>query len=38
MDLLMDDIRPSQILTEQAFSNAIRVLMATGGSTNGVLH
>ena len=38
MDLLMDDIRPSQILTEQAFSNAIRMLMATGGSTNGVLH
>lgn len=38
MDLLIDDIRPSQILTEQAFSNAIRVLMATGGSTNGVLH
>ena len=38
MDLLMDDIRPSQILTEAAFNNAIRVLMATGGSTNGVLH
>ena len=38
MDLLMDDVRPSKILTEQAFSNAIRVLMATGGSTNGVLH
>jgi dihydroxy-acid dehydratase len=38
MDLLEDDVRPSQILTEQAFVNAIRVLMATGGSTNGVLH
>ena len=38
MDLLMDDVRPSDILTTQAFSNAIRVLMATGGSTNGVLH
>lgn len=38
MDLLQDEIRPSQILTEQAFVNAIRVLMATGGSTNGVLH
>ena len=38
MDLLEDDIRPSQILTEHAFINAIRVLMATGGSTNGVLH
>jgi dihydroxy-acid dehydratase len=38
LDLLNDDIRPSQILTEDAFRNAIRVLMATGGSTNGVLH
>jgi dihydroxy-acid dehydratase len=38
MDLLEEDIRPSQILTGQAFSNAIRILMATGGSTNGVLH
>ena len=38
MDLLLDDIRPSQILTEDAFRNAVRVLMATGGSTNGVLH
>ena len=38
MDLLLGDIRPSQILTEEAFSNAIRVLMATGGSTNAVLH
>jgi len=38
MDLLADDVRPAHILTEEAFSNAIRVLMATGGSTNGVLH
>ncbi len=38
LDLLVDDIRPSKILTESAFRNAIRVLMATGGSTNGVLH
>ncbi len=38
MDLLMAGIRPSQILTEGAFTNAIRVLMATGGSTNAVLH
>jgi len=38
MDLLLDGIRPSQILTEQAFTNAIRVLMAIGGSTNAVLH
>ncbi len=30
--------RPSRILTSAAFDNAIRVLMAIGGSTNGVLH
>jgi dihydroxy-acid dehydratase len=38
MDLLQDGIHPSHILTEAAFTNAIRVLMATGGSTNAVLH
>jgi dihydroxy-acid dehydratase len=31
-------IRPSDVLTPDAFKNAIRVLMATGGSTNAVLH
>jgi len=31
-------LTPSRILTEAAFENAIRVLMAVGGSTNGVLH
>lgn len=30
--------RPSQILTEEAFDNAIRALMAIGGSTNAVIH
>jgi dihydroxyacid dehydratase/phosphogluconate dehydratase len=30
--------RPSSVLTEAAFRNAIRVLMAIGGSTNGVIH
>ena len=30
--------RPSQILTERAFENAVRVLLAIGGSTNGVIH
>ncbi len=29
---------PSRILTEKAFENAIRVLMAIGGSTNAVVH
>lgn len=31
-------ILPSQILTRQAFENAIAVIMAVGGSTNAVLH
>jgi dihydroxy-acid dehydratase len=30
--------RPSEILTLEAFTNAVRVLMAAGGSTNAVLH
>jgi dihydroxy-acid dehydratase len=32
------DLRPRQILTRQAFENAIAVAMALGGSTNAVLH
>jgi dihydroxy-acid dehydratase len=31
-------ILPSQLLTRKAFENAIAVVMATGGSTNAVLH
>ena len=31
-------IRPRQILTREAFENAISVVMALGGSTNAVLH
>jgi dihydroxy-acid dehydratase len=30
--------RPRQVLTRQAFENAIAVVMAVGGSTNAVLH
>ena len=36
--LLEAGIRPSQILTKEAFENAIAVTMALGGSTNAVLH
>jgi dihydroxy-acid dehydratase len=32
------DRRPSQMLTEAAFRNAIAVIIAVGGSTNSVLH
>ena len=38
MNLLANDIRPSQIMTKKAFENAISVVMALGGSTNAVLH
>lgn len=31
-------LRPSQIMTENAFTNGIRVLQAVGGSTNAVIH
>src|SRR5579883_1963632 len=36
--LLRDGIRPRDILTREAFENAIATLVAMGGSTNGVLH
>jgi len=32
------DLRPSAILTREAFENAITTVMALGGSTNAVLH
>jgi dihydroxy-acid dehydratase len=38
MHLLELDLRPRQILTREAFENAIAVVMALGGSTNAVLH
>ena len=36
--LLGASIRPRQIMTKEAFENAIAVVMALGGSTNAVLH
>ncbi|KGT47543.1 dihydroxy-acid dehydratase [Acinetobacter thermotolerans] len=38
MNLLRLDIKPRDIMTKSAFENAIKVLIALGGSTNGVLH
>lgn len=38
MELLRSDIRPRDIMTREAFENAITVVMALGGSTNAVLH
>jgi dihydroxy-acid dehydratase len=36
--LLERDLRPRDIMTKQAFENAVTVVMALGGSTNAVLH
>ncbi|MCB1257816.1 MAG: dihydroxy-acid dehydratase [Microthrixaceae bacterium] len=38
LNLLRENIRPRDILTQGAFENAIAVVMALGGSTNAVLH
>jgi dihydroxy-acid dehydratase len=38
MELIRTGIRPRQIMTREAFENAIAVVMALGGSTNAVLH
>ena len=36
--LIAEDVRPRDLLTREAFENAITVVMAVGGSTNAVLH
>lgn len=38
VEMVQEDLRPSTIMTEAAFGNAIRVLAALGGSTNALLH
>jgi dihydroxy-acid dehydratase len=38
MQVLADELRPSQILTRESLENAIATVCMSGGSTNGVLH
>ena len=38
VQMVKDDLKPSDIMTKQAFENAIRVNGAIGGSTNAVVH
>lgn len=38
VNLIEKDIRPRDIMTREAFENAITVVMALGGSTNAILH
>jgi dihydroxy-acid dehydratase len=35
---ITDDLKPRDIITRQAIENAVSLVMATGGSTNAVLH
>ena len=37
-DMVWEDLKPSQIMTEAAFANALAVDMALGGSTNATIH
>jgi dihydroxy-acid dehydratase len=38
VQMVKDDLKPSDILTKKAFENAVRVNGAIGGSTNAVVH
>jgi L-arabonate dehydrase len=38
VQMVEDDLKPSQILTRAAFENAVRAVNAVGGSTNAVIH
>src|SRR6267142_444242 len=38
VDMVREDLKPSRIMTREAFENAITVDMAIGGSTNAVVH
>jgi dihydroxy-acid dehydratase len=37
-ELARNPIRPSQVITEKSVENALRVLLAIGGSTNAIIH
>jgi dihydroxy-acid dehydratase len=38
VSLIGSDLRPSRIMTAEAIENAMRVLLALGGSTNAIIH
>ncbi|MFQ1702002.1 L-arabinonate dehydratase [Loktanella agnita] len=38
VDMVKDDLKPSDVMTKDAFENAIRTNAAIGGSTNAVVH
>ena len=38
VDMVWDDIKPSDILTKASFDNAVTTVLALGGSTNSIVH
>jgi dihydroxy-acid dehydratase len=38
VEMIGTDLRPSRIITADAIENALRVLLAVGGSTNAIIH
>ncbi|MCF3933834.1 dihydroxy-acid dehydratase [Acuticoccus sp. M5D2P5] len=38
VNMAAQDLTPDKIMTQKAFENALTVLLATGGSTNGIVH
>ena len=38
VDMVWEDVKPSDVFTEKSFENAITTVMAMGGSTNAVVH
>ena len=38
VDMVWEDIKPSAILSEAAFTNAVTAVLALGGSTNSIVH
>ena len=38
VEMVWEDLRPSKILTDEAFENAVTTVLALGGSTNALVH
>jgi dihydroxy-acid dehydratase len=38
VELVWEDVRPAQVMTTEAFENAVTAVMALGGSTNAIIH
>jgi dihydroxy-acid dehydratase len=38
VEMVWEDLKPSDILTTKAFENSVRVAMSLGGSTNAIVH